>query len=183
MAASEYRIITPLARLSYPAIFKPAKPFQDGGKEKYQCELIFPAGTDISELKKIATKCARDKWGENMPKKLRSPFRSGTEDRETEEYQGAIFICPRSVDKPGVVVGPNREPCLDESEVYGGCWVRASVTAFAYDQDMSKGIAFALNNIWKVRDDESFSGRVSAEDEFSDVQEDGFDTETVDSLL
>lgn len=179
MASSDYRLITPLARLSYPALFKPAKPMSEGQEAKYQCELIFPPGTDLSELRRVATECAKEKWGAKMPKKLRMPFRNGDEDREDKDgYEGSIFIGARSVDKPGIVVGPNREPCLDQSEIYGGCWVRASVTAFAYSAGGNEGVAFALNNVWKVKDGDPFGNRRSAEDDFADM-----DAETTDSLL
>lgn len=167
------RVITPKARLSYPALFKPAKAMADGGEEKFQCELIFPAGTDLSELKKAANEAARAKWGNKIPAKLRSPFRSGDEDRVGKDgYEGAIFISCRSKDKPGVVIGPNREPCMKESDVYGGCYVRVSVTAFAYDTGGNKGVAFALNNVWKIADGEPFANRKSAEEEFADVETD-----------
>lgn len=186
-SSSDFRVVTPLARLSYPALSKPAEPMNEGDKPKYQCELIFEKGTDITALRQSATKCAREKWGEKIPKNLKTPFRSGDADREGKDgYEGAIFISARSAAKPGIVVGPNRELCLDESEVYGGCYVRASVTAFAYEVKnkagaiVNQGVSFALNNVWKVKDGEPFGNRRTAEDDFA-----GFDneTETVDSLL
>lgn len=167
------RVITPLARLSYPAIFKPAKALNDG-EAKYQCELIFAPGTDLSELKQAATQAAIDKWGAGkVPKNLRTPFREGDREREGKDgYDGCVFIGARSKDKPGVVVGRERDPCTDESEVYGGCYVRASVTAFAYEHAGNKGVSFALNNIWKIRDGDPFGNRRNAEEEFGDVETD-----------
>lgn len=178
------RVITPEARLSYPYLFQPAKPLSADQDPKYQCELIFPEGADLGPLKAAATLAARDKWGNNVPKNLKSPFRPGTDRDGKDGYEGCqCFMGARTKDKPGVVVGPERQPCLDNSEVYGGCYVRVSVTAFAYDAGVNKGVAFALNNVWKVRDGESFSGRVSAEDEFGDVDQDSFGGETTSSLL
>ena len=165
------RVITPVARLSYPALFKPAEAMNEGDVAKYQCELIFSSGADLKALKAAATLAAKDKWGDKVPKKLRSPFREGDEDREGKDgYEGATFISARSKDKPGVVVGPDREICTDASDVYGGCYVRASVTAFAYEAKGNAGVAFALNNVWKVRDGEPFGSRVNAEDEFGDEE-------------
>lgn len=183
MAGSEFRIVTPLARLSYPNLFKPAKPMSEGQEAKYQCELIFPPGTDLSALKKVASDCAKAKWADKVPKNLRTPFRKGDEDRDGKDgYEGAIFIGARSKDKPGIVVGPNREECLDQSEVYGGCYVRASITAFAYSNAGNNGVAFALNNVWKVKDGEPFGSRRSAEDDFADAGSSS-DFDTADSLL
>lgn len=167
------RVITPLARLSYPNLFRPAKALNEGDSEKYQCELIFPKGADLSALKAAAALAVKEKWPNGAPKNLRNPFRNGDEEREGKDgYEGAIFIGARSKDKPGIVVGPNRSPCTTESEVYGGCYVRASVTAYAYDTKGNKGVSFALNNVWKIRDGEPFGNARTAEQEFEDVEVD-----------
>lgn len=164
------RVVTPIARLSYPYLFKPSKPMSEGGEAKYQCELIFPKNADLSELKKAVNQAAVAKWGSNIPKNLKSPFRNGDTDREGKDgYEDSIFIGARSKDRPGVVIGPDRMPCMSESDVYGGCYVICSVTAFAYDMSGNKGVSFALNNVWKVRDGEGFGNRQAADKEFSSV--------------
>lgn len=167
------RVITSIARLSYPHLFKPSKGVNPGDEEKYQCELIFAPGTDLSELKAAAHLAAKEKWPTGVPKNLRSPFRSGDEDREDKnEYEGCVFIGARSKDKPGIVIGPNREICTDEYDIYGGCYVRCSVTAFAYENKGNKGVSFALNSVWKIRDGEPFGSRINADQEFSDCETD-----------
>jgi hypothetical protein len=124
-------------------------------------------------LKAAAALAVKEKWGTNPPKNLRSPFRDGSNEREDKDgYEGNMFIGARSNDRPGVIVGRDRLPCTDESEVYGGCYVRASLTAFAYDVDGNRGVSFALNNVWKIRDGEPFGSRRSAEDEFGSVEVD-----------
>lgn len=182
------RVVTPLARLSYPHLYTPQDPMEEGGAKMYGCELIFPPGTDLSKLKAAATLAARDKWGANPPKGLRTPFRNGDDDREDKDgYEGCVFIGAKSKDRPGVVKGRERLPVMDASEIYGGCYVMASVTAYAYDKKGNKGVAFALNNVLKVRDGEPFGSRQNAEQEFAEVEVDqdafgdaGFET---DSLL
>ena len=162
------RVITAVCRLSYPHLFRTSEL-----SGKYQCELIFDSDDDMKNLKEAADLAKRNKWGDKPPKKLRSPFKDGDEDRPDKEgYDGKKFISPRSADRPGIVIGPNREECLDPSEVYGGCYVRASVTAFAYTHETGSGISFALNNIWKVRDGDTFSTKPSAEDDFANVDAD-----------
>jgi hypothetical protein len=139
----------------------------DGADGKYQCELIFEPGEDLSKLKAAAKEAARTKWGDKIPANLRSPFRDGDVDRADKDgYEGRTFIGARSKDRPGVVVGESLEDCVDPRDVYGGCYVRASVTAFAYDRNGNRGIAFALNNVHKVADGEPFGNRMSAADEF-----------------
>ena len=181
---SETRVVTPICRLSFPYLFQPAKPMSEGGDEKYQCELIFDEGQDLAKLKDAVRKAARDKWRDNIPKNLRSPFRKGSE-RESEGYpDDCTFISARSKDKPGVVIGPNREACVDQSEIYGGCYVKVGVMAFAYDISGNKGVSFALNNVWKIKDGEHFGNWKSAEEEFSGetVAAEAFG-DTVDALL
>jgi hypothetical protein len=173
---NDCRVITPIARLSYPYLFVPSKGM-DGGGEKYQCELIFSPEVDLSELRKAANLAAKNKWGDKIPKGIRSPFRNGDEDREDKDgYAGCIFIGARSKTRPGVIVGRDRVPCTDESEVYGGCYVKASITAFAYDTSGNKGVSFALNNVWKIRDGEPFGNKRNAETDFAtaEVDEDAF---------
>jgi len=162
------RVITPLARLSYPYLFEPAQAMQAGGQEKYQCELIFSPDADLSELRAAIEQAKHDKWGDKPPAKLRSPFRDGDTDREGKMgYDGCTFIGARSNQQPGVVIGRYKDPVVNQSDVYGGCWVKASVTAFAYDTNGNKGLSFGLNNVWKIRDGDPFGSRRSAEDDFS----------------
>jgi len=185
MSDDPKRVKTPLARLSFPHLFKRAR-MDENQEAKFSCNLIFEDGTDLSALKRAAMQAIRDKWGDKPPKKLRTPFRDGN-DMNYDGYEDATFISCRSSTKPGVIVGRDREVCTDESEIYGGCYVVASVTAFAYDTSGNKGVSFALNNVWKVRDGEAFgNARVAAEDDFADheVDEDAFgEDDTASSLL
>lgn len=173
------RCTTITGRLSYPAIFKPADPLKEGDTPKYQLELIFSKDDDISELREMVSNAIKNKFGGKTPANLKLPFRDGDAERQDEEgnvrdgYENGIFICPRSVDKPGVVMGREREPVENQSDVYGGCWVRCSVTAYYYEKGkVNKGIAFALNHVWKIRDGEPFASRVSAEQDFAESEVD-----------
>jgi len=182
--ADPCRVVTPEARLSYPYLFEKADPFDESGEGKYQTNLIFAPGTDLSKMKAAASTAARKKWGTDIPKNLKTPFRSGTEKDKEGYPDDCTFIAARSGDKPGVVVGPNQEPCLDPTEVYAGCYVRVSVTAFAWTRKGVNGVSFALNNVWKIRDGEPFGDRRSAEEDFAEVEVDSEAWgETAESLL
>lgn len=168
------KIITPECRLSYPYLFEAN---EDG---KYSVELIFEPGTDLSELKVAAQQAIKDKWGDNPPKGLRSPFRDGA-DRESEAYEGATFIGAKSKTPPGVVQGPNRAQVINKSDVYAGCYVMCQLSVYAYDVDKNKGVTFGLNHVWKIRDGEPFGSRQTAEEAFADV--DGVAFGNLDSLM
>ena len=52
---------------------------------------------------------------------------------------------------------------------------RASISFFAYNVNGNKGIACGLNNLRKFKDDEKFGGRVSAESDFADLDDEDDD--------
>ena len=116
------------------------------------------------------------KWGGKIPRNLKISFQDG-DDTDLEKYpenEGHMLLNPRSKKKVGLV-DTDRQPILDASEIYSGCWAYISATSFAYDNE-SKGVSFFLNNIMKARDDESFGGGASSPDEdFADVEVDDED--------
>jgi len=116
------------------------------------------------------------KWGGKIPRNLKIAFQDG-DDTDLDKYpenEGHFLLNCRSKKKVGLV-DIDRQPILDASEVYSGCWAYLSVTSFAYDNE-SKGVSFFLNNIMKARDDESFGGTTSTPDEdFAEVEVDESD--------
>lgn len=113
------------------------------------------------------------KWGGRIPRNIKIAFQDGdeTDIDKYPENEGHYLLNARSKRKVGLV-DSDRQPILDASEIYSGCWAYISVTSFAYDNE-SKGVSFFLNNIMKVRDDESFGGGVSSpEDAFADIEVD-----------
>ena len=67
--------------------------------------------------------------------------------------------------KPGIVDRQLNE-IIDSTEVYSGCYARASINFFPYNQAGNKGIACGLNNIQKLEDGEYLGGRSRPEDDF-----------------
>jgi Enterobacter phage Enc34, ssDNA-binding protein len=138
----------------------------NGGKEGYSVTLVFEPGTDISALRASAHAAAREKWGDKVPKQLRSPFRSCS-DREGQEgfTTGGTFITARSENKPGLV-DQAMQPVLSNEVLYSGCYVRASLRSFAYDFQGNKGVSFALLNLQKMSDGERLDNRRSPDQDF-----------------
>jgi hypothetical protein len=170
-------ILTPRFRVAFPHVFRP-NPF-GGGEPKYRLTMVFPKGTDLSALKAAAKAAAEEKWGANIPKGLRSPFRDGAEKAHVEGFgPDVIFISASSMQKPGLVdrvAGPDGKPVPIEAETdfYGGCFARATLTAFAYDNSGNKGVSFGLQNIQKLADGPSFTGRRKPEEDFDCPAEEG----------
>lgn len=62
---------------------------------------------------------------------------------------------------------------LTDADVYAGCWVRVTVNPFAWGPNPGGiGISFSLQNVQKLRDDESFSGRAKATNDFDATEAD-----------
>lgn len=163
------KFLTPLARLSFPRIFKPEP--NDQNVLKFSATFLFEKGADLKKAKIAVANAIKNKWGDNPPKNLKLPFRDQG-DKELEGYEaGAVFISATSEKRPGVV-DQNVEAIIDESEIYAGCYVYASLNAFTYGGKGTKydpGVSFGLNNIQKVKDGEPLGGRTRPEDDFEPI--------------
>lgn len=175
-------INTPTFRVSYPNVFK-ARRNEMNGKDEFSVVALFEPGADLSALKAAAQKAIVDKWGPDKakwPSNLRSPFRDQAERAKDVDGKrvlpaghvaGAIFLNLKSQQRPGVV-DQNVQDIIDESQFYAGCYARASVNAFAYDQKGNRGVSFGLGNIQKVRDGEPLGNRAKPEADFAPIEMD-----------
>jgi len=173
------KVVTGKVRFSYVNIFK-ARSFNPGQEEKYSICLLIDK-KDKATLSKIkaAIEAAKkqgiaDKWGGKLPVNLKLPLRDGDAERaeEAPEYTGCYFLNANSVQKPGIVDADLNE-ILDPTEVYSGCYGRASINFFPFNSNGNKGIAVGLNNIQKLEDGEPLgAARASAEEDFADSRPD-----------
>lgn len=160
-------IRTPIGRLSFPNLFE--KRAYEGQEAKFSCVILFPPGTDLTELKAAVNEVARAKFPNGKPKKFRSPFRDAAE-KDVDGYEdGWVFITCSSQIKPQIV-GPKIKPITDPAVLYPGCWIRATVRPFAYDTKGNQGVSFGLNNVQKIKDGEPLGSFSKAEDDFDEVE-------------
>ena len=173
------KVVTGTVRFSYLNVFKP-RAFSDGGAEKYSVVLLIPKSDTktvgkirkaIEEAKKEGT---REKWKGKTPGNLWIPLRDGDAEKADEhlEYAGMYFLTAKSDTKP-ILLDEYKDEILDQTELYSGCWGRANISFFAYDNN-SKGIGVGLNALQKKRDDEPFGNAMtvdSARDSFGDEEE------------
>ncbi|WP_462334380.1 DUF2815 family protein [Varibaculum cambriense] len=166
------RVVTGEVRLSYANLFE-AKSIQ-GSKPKYSVSLIIPK-SDKATLAKIeaaidaAIEAGIAKFGGKRPNKaaLKLPLRDGDTERDDEAYANSMFVNANSTTPPQVV-DESLAPILDRSQVYSGCYGRASITFYAFNTNGNKGIACGLGNVQKLRDGEPLGGgHVSAEEDFA----------------
>jgi hypothetical protein len=159
---------TPLARLSFPNLFKPQT--KDNGTESYNAVLLFPKSTDLSQLKAAAGKCATDEWGDKAAKMiadgvLKVPFLDGDGPQGMSKksgerhagYAGHTFIRVASNQQPKVVTAKMLPATPDD--VYAGCYVYAVVNAYAWEHPTNgRGISFGLSLMQVARDGERLGG-------------------------
>ena len=163
-------------RLSYTHVFEKYNP--DGNNEdgKYMTNVLIPKSEKatvkaLQQAIEAAKKSAIvGKWGGKEPKKLDLTLRDGDE-KDDELYEGHYYVNAKCSTRPGIVDKDN-SPIADEEEIYSGVWCYVSVTFYGYDVSGNRGVACGLNNIRKFKDDEHLGGRVSAESDFGDIEDD-----------
>jgi hypothetical protein len=178
---NETKVVFGPCRLSYTHLFQKYAPEGNTEEGKYMTNVLIPKKETetikaIKEAIENAKKTAvASKWNGKEPKKLDMPLRDG-DDKDDEVYEDHFYINAKSRQRPGVV-DRDKNPIMDEEEIYSGVWAYVSVTFFGYDVSGSKGIACGLNNIMKFKDGERLGGRVSADADFE-----GIDSEDDDDL-
>lgn len=156
----------------------------EGGKPKFSVSLIIPKSDTVTvgKIKSAIEEAYRE--GQSKLKgnaksvpalsTLRTPLRDGDLERPDDPaYANAYFVNANSSTAPGVV-DANRNEIMDKSEVYSGCYGRASINFYAFNANGNHGIACGLNNLQKIRDGEPLGGRASAESDFATVEDEDF---------
>ena len=181
MAKKEYvKVLTPVFRVSFPAVFAPKK-MGDSGDPQYSVLALFRLAPDPKDptaivadakdfqaLRDLATGAAVTKWGADRakwPTNLQTPFRDGKEKDYDGFGEGVVFCTFKSDYKPGLVDGQLKE-IIDPKEFYGGCYARAKVSAYAWTYMGKNGVSFSLWHVQKYKDGAPFGGGGDASKEF-----------------
>lgn len=180
------RLITPPFRVSFPSVFE--KSSYNGGNPRFSLTaLFFPTQfNDADKAKWKAIAAALDAVsldGFKKPMKdldrglYKTPFHKGDE----KEYEGygdpTMRYCTlaNSKRRPQIIDIRTGNPISSENaeEFYAGCWARASVNPYWFN-NIGKGVALGLGNLQKLKDDQSFEGFTSADDDFGAEGDDRF---------
>jgi hypothetical protein len=183
MVERSQRIVTPVARVSYPTLFVP-RAYQEGDDPKFSATLMVKkdeAGNAFADsLKKAQDAVLKTLYPKKMPMNIeRYGVTDGDdvvdkEGKPVESAAGHWLIKASSKSKPAVV-NADKSEIINAEEVYGGCWGKASIQAKAYGNPQKGGVSLELVAFQKVRDDTPFGGaaanRAAAVDEFDDESE------------
>jgi hypothetical protein len=167
-------------RFSYLHVWEP-KAVDEDQDPKYSVSLIIPK-SDKALIKRIQTaieaakQAGKDsKFGGKIPANLKLPLRDGDAERpDDENYKNSFFINCSAKTKPGIV-DKNRQPIMEQDQVYSGCFGFASVTFYPFNTSGNKGVAAGLNHIMKTKDADPLGGRSTAENDFAELQVDDDD--------
>jgi len=172
-------VVTGEARLSYVNILRPAKKRNATDKENYKVTVLVPKG-DAATMGRINAaieaaiqRGASEKWG-GRPPQVALPVYDGDGVRPSDgnpfgaECKGHWVMTASSTYKPEVW-DANRNPILNESEIYSGIYGRVSMDFFPYGgtkEVPKKGIGCGLGNVQKLREGVPLAGGSTAEDDF-----------------
>lgn len=180
---------TPVFRLSFPHLFVAQKMNDDdNAKPKFGCQAIWTPAKFTEREKELwrailkglndeSMRTFKKPW-KNLPSNIKRGLRNGNEKDGLEWYgEGTRFASLTSKMRPGVIdvrkdeetgeyvkIGPEHD---NEDEIYPGCYCRATVTIYSYD-NKGKGVAIGLRNIQKVKDGARLDSRVDAQDDFDE---------------
>ena len=169
-------------RWSYANVWEPKA--MEGGKPKFSVSLIIPKSDTVTvgKIKAAIEEAYREGQsklkgnGKSVPalSSLRTPLRDGDIDRPDDAaYANSYFVNANSATAPGIVDAAKNQ-IIDKSEVYSGCYGRASISFYAYNANGNKGIACGLNNLQKIKDGEPLGGKASAESDFATEDDEDF---------
>lgn len=175
----EQTLTTGVVRLSYVNLFKPYA--RNATQEaKYSTTILVPK-TDFATKQAIdlAIEAAKrtgvaEKFQGFLPPILAVPVHDGDGGRPSdgmpfgEECKGH-WVLTASSKKPIEVVGVNRQPIINQSEIYSGVYAYVSITLAPYNNEGKKGIGSYLNAVMKAKDGEPLGGGVSAAKAFANI--------------
>lgn len=172
-------VMTPTFTASYPALLAP-KMNNLNGKMEYSVVAVFDPGTDLKSLSAEVRAAVVEKWGADKskwPTTLKTPIRKCEEKAKNGEIprpmQAGGFFISLKTEKPPGVIDERKVPITNPDHIYGGCKLRATVRAWAYDKGGNVGVSFFLCNVQRVGAGERLGGRPSPESEFEAVENAG----------
>lgn len=153
-------LVTGKVRFSYANVFEPR--VTPNGDEKYSITLLIPKSDNdtyqriMNEINKTMEESITTTFKGIVPSNPKLPIHDGDGLRQSgepygQECKGHWVIVANSNNAPEVV-DANCNPIISKNEFYSGCYGRASIRFYAYNQNGNKGIGCGLGNVQKIED-------------------------------
>jgi hypothetical protein len=165
----QIKLRTSVFRAAFVNVFQ-ARKAPGNDRESFSLVALFAKDDPwLKEAKQAAAAACRKKWGNEIPKNLKNPFKDGASKADLDGFGPEVtFLNFKTYQRPGVVDGA-LQAIIDPSDFYSGCYARATVTAYADNHKVGGPyVSFFLNNVQKVKDGAPF-GRTRAENDFEAV--------------
>lgn len=179
-------LLTPVFRVSHPHVFKAtkmkdAKSGKEIGEARYSIEMLFDkskvkASTFMKPLKHAAAlKYGEDQsqWPEGLKYAIRNGDKPHGKKKEIKpEHKGMWIVKASSKEDYGRphVLGRNKKPIEQESELYPGCFACAHIFASTYEVGEKEGVSFILDGVMKTDEGPSLGGKKSADEMFGAIE-------------
>lgn len=168
------KVTTGKVRFCYVNVFEPTA-MNEGDTPKYSICILIPKDDEktVNAIRK-AVEAAKQAGKAKLANKngqipadaaLKLPLRDGDAERSDDPaFENMYFINANSNRRPSIV-DKNLAPIMEREEFYSGCYGRASINFYAFNQS-SKGIAAGLNNLQKLSDGEILAGGSTPDEDF-----------------
>lgn len=187
----------PLARLSFPRLFKP-KSFREGQPARFESSFLLDPSDKahkaiIDEIVETAEELLLEEFNGKIPKGAEmcfgyadaSDIQIGTlkwrgKEKEYDGYEGMFYISSSNQTRP-TVVDRNNDPLVEEDgKPYAGCYVDGSITLWTQDNEYGKRVNANLRAVRFRKDGDAFGRKpVDADEEF-DILDDEDDDDFLD---
>jgi hypothetical protein len=183
-------VILKNVRLSFPDLWKPGKPMNEGDTPKYGGQFIYAPDSDAAKAAGAAfVAAAKEVFGENWNaivgamEKSKKCIRDGNlnldkEGRVRDGYKDMKFIVARNKIKP-LVIGGRKDasgnfPTLTEEggKPYGGCYVnvKVDIKAMKAKEKIPNQVYATLLTVQYVADGPSFGAAPGTSEGFDEVE-------------
>lgn len=167
-------LVTGKVRFSYVNVFEPR--VTPNGDEKFSVTLLVPkSDTDTynrinAEINRVMQESIANIFKGVMPTNPKLPIHDGDGLRQSGEPYGpeckGCWVITANSNAGPEVVDAGCNPIISRSEFYSGCYGRASLRFYAYNQNGNKGIGCGLGNVQKLEDGQPLDGRTTAAEDF-----------------
>jgi len=171
---------SPIAPFAYVALAT-ARQIDENSKPRFSVTQVYPEGTNLSEMKKVAGAAAAKKFPQGIPKNIRSPFRLGESKRREDGTMPEGFSPTDTFVEFWRYEKDGQVPCVDQlknamlpSDVYSGMTGRVAYRCSAYDYNGNKGVSFHVEAVQKAGDGTPIGAApVNPQTEFDDLPVEG----------
>lgn len=182
-------VILKNVRISFPDLFKPGKPMNEGDAAKYGCQSIIAPGSEAEAAAKAAMmQTAQETFGPNWKaivgamEKTKKCLRSGNDNLDKdgnirEGYADHMYLVARNKAKPALVGGKKPDGTFHyyteaDGKPYGGCFanVKVDIKAMKAKEKIPNQIYASLLAVQFVRDGEAFGAAPGTPEGFDDVE-------------